>query len=138
MAMAKNTTMVLNDGIRGRFMNVRDAAAGVAAPMAPRATEIECANSSLRSITHPASPEVLTVAEVAQRLRCSKAHVCNAIAGKVRGVSRLPAVKMGHRKLIRSSSLDAWLAENEPAELDAIILPSRGNDAVDAERKLNA
>jgi len=39
--------------------------------------------------------EVLTVAEVAQRLRCSKAHVCNAINGKVKGVTPLPAIAMG-------------------------------------------
>ena len=30
--------------------------------------------------------EILTVAEVAVELRCSKAHVYNAIAGKVDGV----------------------------------------------------
>lgn len=60
------------------------------------------------------TPEVLTVAEVAVRLRCSKAHVCNAINGKVRGVTPLPAVSMGRRKLIRCAALESWLMQNEP------------------------
>jgi hypothetical protein len=60
-------------------------------------------------------PEVLTLSEVALRLRCSKAHVCNAINGKVRGVTPLPAINMGRRKLICASALELWLAQNEPA-----------------------
>ena len=35
--------------------------------------------------------EILTVAEVAVELRCSKAHVYNAIAGKVDGWGMSPA-----------------------------------------------
>jgi excisionase family DNA binding protein len=58
--------------------------------------------------------EIITVAEAAIRLRCSKAHVCNAINGKVRGITPLPAIHMGRRKLIRLSSLAAWLTQNEP------------------------
>ena len=58
--------------------------------------------------------EVLTVAEVATELRCSKAHVCNCIHGKVKGVSALPAISMGRRKLVRRETLSAWLAENDP------------------------
>jgi excisionase family DNA binding protein len=61
------------------------------------------------------SSEIMTVAEVALRLRCSKAHVCNAINGKVRGVTALPAIHMGRRKLIRLSALMGWLTQNEPA-----------------------
>lgn len=52
-------------------------------------------------ISSPGVPEILTVAEVAARLRCSKAHVCNAINGKVRGITPLPAISMGRRKLVR-------------------------------------
>jgi excisionase family DNA binding protein len=66
-------------------------------------------------------PEVLTVTEVALQLRCSKAHVCNAINGKVKGVTPLPAVNMGRRKLIRSSALMAWLAKNEPDTADRML-----------------
>ena len=60
------------------------------------------------------TPEVLTVAEVAKRLRCSKAHVCNAINGKVHGVTPLPAISMGRRKLVRRTTLESWLAQNDP------------------------
>jgi len=66
-------------------------------------------------ISSPDAPEILTVAEVAARLRCSKAHVCNAINGKVRGVTPLPAISMGRRKLVRREALADWLARNEPS-----------------------
>jgi hypothetical protein len=77
-------------------------------------------------------PEVLTVAEVAIRLRCSKAHVCNAINGKVRGVTPLPAISMGRRKLVRRATLESWLSLNDPGAGDAIIVPSHAIDAVNA------
>ena len=79
-------------------------------------------------------PEVLTVAEVALRLRCSKAHVCNAINGKVRGVTPLPAISMGRRKLVRFAALATWLNQNEPGGPDAMIRASCGNDAVGASK----
>jgi excisionase family DNA binding protein len=56
---------------------------------------------------------ILTVAEVAKDLRCSKAHVYHAINGTVPGVSPLPAIIMGRRKLIRRSTLEQWKAANE-------------------------
>ena len=59
--------------------------------------------------------EVLTAAEVATELRCSKAHVYNTIAGKVDGVSPLPAICMGRRKLVRRSALEEWKRINENA-----------------------
>ena len=80
-------------------------------------------------------PEVFTVAEVAVRLRCSKAHVCNAINGRVKGVTPLPAVRMGRRKLIRATALANWLAENDPS--DVMILASSGIGAVDASKGRN-
>jgi hypothetical protein len=52
------------------------------------------------------SSEILNIAEVALLLRCSKAHVCKAINGQVPGISRLPAISMGRRKLIRRQSLE--------------------------------
>ena len=57
--------------------------------------------------------EILTVAEVAAELRCSKAHVYNAIAGKVEGVCPLPAISMGRRKLVRRGALEQWKRINE-------------------------
>ena len=78
------------------------------------------------------TPEVLTVAEVAVRLRCSKAHVCNTINGKVKGVTPLPAISMGRRKLVRRATLESWLSFNDPGTGDAIIVPSQAIDAVNA------
>jgi hypothetical protein len=71
--------------------------------------------------------QVLTVAEVAARLRCSKAHVCNAINGRVNGVTALPSISMGRRKLVRCESLAAWLEQNEGTI-------STGIDAVGASK----
>lgn len=57
--------------------------------------------------------EILSMPEVAKNLRCSKAHVYNAINGKVSGVSRLPAIAMRRKKLVRRASLDARKQANE-------------------------
>src|SRR5260370_21800024 len=65
--------------------------------------------------------EILSVAEVAALLRCSKAHVCKAIGGKVKGVTPLPALSMGRRKLVRRQSLESWLTHNDPASAGAIL-----------------
>jgi excisionase family DNA binding protein len=56
---------------------------------------------------------VLTVNEVAEDLRCSKAHVYHALNGTVHGVSPLPAIRMGRRKLILRSSFIEWKRANE-------------------------
>jgi len=53
--------------------------------------------------------EVLTLKEVAAILRVSKTHVCNLINGKLIGLPRLPAIPMGRRKLVRRSTLEAWM-----------------------------
>ena len=50
---------------------------------------------------------VLPIVEIARLLRCSKAHVCNLMAGKVRGVPKLTHVCLGRRKL----STDEWVKE---------------------------
>ena len=75
--------------------------------------------------------EILTVTDVARSLHCSKAHVCNAIRGRVRGVSPLPAISMGRRKLIRRVAFEAWLLQNEP---DGMISASSGIDAAGAPK----
>lgn len=58
-------------------------------------------------------PSILTVEEVAEELRCSRAHVHNLIGGKVPAVSPLPSIALGRRRLVRRESLDAWIAKNE-------------------------
>ena len=55
---------------------------------------------------------LLTVAEAARELRCSKAHVHNIINGKVRGVPPLPSLWLGRRRLILRASLDEWIQAN--------------------------
>jgi hypothetical protein len=56
---------------------------------------------------------VLTVPEIARELRCSKAHVHNIILGKVPGVTPLPSLSMGRRRVVRRTSFDAWMEANE-------------------------
>jgi excisionase family DNA binding protein len=56
---------------------------------------------------------ILTAAEVARELRCSKAFVHNLINGKVHGALPLPAITLGRRRLVRRTSLSAWLLANE-------------------------
>lgn len=72
--------------------------------------------------------DVLTMLEAAKLLRCSKAHICNLVNGRVPGVSPLPAVPLGRRKLIRRSSLYAWIGANEQPQRDAKMGPSRSAD----------
>lgn len=63
----------------------------------------------------PATAEkpVLTIAEVAAILRCSKAHVSNVLNGRVAGVSKLTHFSMGRRKLVRKEWLEHWMEENK-------------------------
>ena len=62
-----------------------------------------------------ASFDLLTLAEVAELLHCSKAHVCKAVAGRVRGCPPIPAVSLGRRKLVRRATLLSWIERNEQA-----------------------
>lgn len=57
--------------------------------------------------------EILTVSAIAHELRCSKSHVYKVIRGEVAGVTSLPAISMGTRRLIRRSSFEQWKQENE-------------------------
>ena len=60
-------------------------------------------------------PSVLNLAEAATLVRCSRAHLCNVINGKVRGIPHLPTVRIGRRVLFRRESLEQWLREIEAA-----------------------
>jgi hypothetical protein len=73
---------------------------------------------------------VLTVFEVAADLRCSKAHVYNVINGRVHGVTALPAITMGRRKLVRRSTLEHWKRSNERGVLGPDMLA--GSPEIDA------
>ena len=56
---------------------------------------------------------ILTVSEVAQKLRCSKAHIYHAINGRVAGIAPLPSIMIGRRRLVRGSTLEEWIRANE-------------------------
>jgi len=69
--------------------------------------------------------EILTVRDVALELRCSVAHVYNVINGKVKNVSRLPAIAVGRRKLIQRDTLEEWKKNNEQSDDDAMMQLSK-------------
>ena len=75
---------------------------------------------------------VLTVHEVAQELKCSKAHVYNLINNRVVGVKPLPTISLGRKKLIRRSSLEAWKRANEANGLGATLAAEPNINTVDA------
>ena len=55
---------------------------------------------------------ILTINQVAEILQCSKAHVSNALNGKVaQRAARYRTSRSGRRKLIRREWLEAWLEE---------------------------
>jgi excisionase family DNA binding protein len=60
-----------------------------------------------------APTHILTIEEVAETLRCSKAHVSKALSGKIPGVPRLTHFAVGRRKLVRREWLDEWLEANK-------------------------
>ncbi len=73
---------------------------------------------------------LLTIPEVAADLRCSKAHVYNVINGKVSGVSPLPCIALGRRKLVRRSTLEQWKRANERLAGSAMLSTSLDVGAV--------
>jgi len=73
---------------------------------------------------------ILTVREVAADLRCSAPHVYKAINGEVPGVTRLPAITFGRRRLVRRSSLERWKQENEQSTESATMTPAHSVETV--------
>lgn len=76
--------------------------------------------------TLPDRMDVLTVNDVARLLRCSKAHICKIINGKVKDTPPIPAIAVGRRRLVRRQSLVQWMTERER---DARITSSLEVDA---------
>lgn len=81
--------------------------------------------------------DLLTVKEVAALLHCSKAHISNVVAGRVRGCKPMPAVRMGRRTLIRREALAAWISQNEAANGNVESSP-RSSGVGSALRRQNA
>jgi excisionase family DNA binding protein len=61
----------------------------------------------------PMPAEIMTACEVARYLHCSKAHVYNAINGRIGNVPPLPALSLGRRRLVRRAALESWIRANE-------------------------
>ena len=68
--------------------------------------------------------DLLTIADVAQLLHCSKAHVGKVIDGRVFGCAAIPCIRLGRRKLVLRESLSVWLERNETDKMEAS--PVRG------------
>ncbi|MGA2077872.1 MAG: helix-turn-helix domain-containing protein [Terriglobia bacterium] len=79
--------------------------------------------------------DLLTLAEVAKLLHCSKAHICNAVAGRVPGCAPIPAVSLGRRKLVRRASLLSWIESNEQAAAPGVRFPYRRNEAAKTHKE---
>ena len=62
-----------------------------------------------------AIPKILNLAEAAALVRCSRAHLCNIVHGKIPGIPLLPTVRIGRRVLFRRESLEQWLEAVEAA-----------------------
>jgi hypothetical protein len=73
--------------------------------------------------------DLLTLADVARLLHCSKAHISKAVSGRVPGCPAIPAVSLGRRKLIRLASLRQWIEDNERFASGATIPSSPERDA---------
>lgn len=75
--------------------------------------------------------DILTISEVAAELRCSKALVYKLVNGSVCGVSALPVIRLGRRRLVRKASLDEWKRANENRDVGVIMPTSPERDAVE-------
>ena len=73
--------------------------------------------------------DLLTLAEAAALLHCSKTHIGKAVLGRVRGCPPIPAVSLGRRKLIRRESLRQWIESNESVATDGKLTTSPRRDA---------
>lgn len=60
---------------------------------------------------------LLTVEEAALALRCSRPYVYRLIDGVVPGLSKLPSLEIGRKKLIRRSAIDEWVRANESQKI---------------------
>ncbi len=80
--------------------------------------------------SEPAIDNVLTVSEVASELRCSKAQIYRLMNGDVDGLTPLPTLPLGRKKVVMRASLEAWKIANERNR--AIVPNDSEVDAVDA------
>jgi hypothetical protein len=77
--------------------------------------------------------DILTAKEVADELRCSQAQVYRLICGSVDGLTPLPSLALGRKKVVMRSSFEAWKRANEQNRV-TVTGDSEAN-AVDASSK---
>ena len=65
--------------------------------------------------------ELLTLTEASKVLRCSKAHLCNVLKGRVASLPPLPHVSLGRRTLIRRAILEQWIERLEQIRHDEVM-----------------
>ena len=71
---------------------------------------------------------ILTAKEVAEDLRCSKSQVYRLMAGDVGGVTMLPHLALGRKKVVPRSALEQWKRQN----ISGMIPSDSENNTVDA------
>lgn len=76
------------------------------------------------------SEQILTAAEIAKELRCSKSLVYRLLHGDVDGLTELRHIPLGRKKVVPRAVFEAWKVRNTSGKLPA---DSEGN-AVDAVR----
>jgi hypothetical protein len=57
--------------------------------------------------------DILTAKEVAAELRCSKAQAYRLMNGVVDGLTPLPTLPLGRKKVVLRSSFESWKRANE-------------------------
>jgi hypothetical protein len=70
---------------------------------------------------------VLTAKEVAEELRCSKTQVYRLMNGDVEGVTVLPHLALGRKKVVLRSILEHWKHQN----ISGMIRGDSETDTVD-------
>ena len=55
---------------------------------------------------------ILTAKEVAEDLRCSKSQVYRLMSGDVDGLTVLPHLALGRKKVVPRSALEQWKRQN--------------------------
>jgi hypothetical protein len=73
------------------------------------------------------SDPILTAEEVAEDIRCSKSQAYRVMRGEVKGVTRLPSLSLGRKKVVLRSVLEAWKRNNS----SGIISSDSETDTVD-------
>ena len=71
---------------------------------------------------------ILTPQEIAAELRCSKAQVYKLLNGEVEGLTVLPHLALGRKKVVPRSALEQWKQKN----ICGMIPVNSEKNAVDA------